>query len=351
MGLWLLIGMARKIDPKKAARLKTGRPVRTFPLSFTWHAHYWPEIFDKQVELIRRDIRRARAEDRLIIYLSCPISGRGGGDQSTNVDIAKFTERRLLNEWGEAFWILNPAQYQLESKEGTGLMEQHAAACDFDLTELRAATPPPAPSGGDYMRMWTQVLVEDQCSQCNYNFKDPLSLNSVLKNTGQHFDGYYFVGPNDVLEFFRKSGGQTMTSSVEMHFARKFASDPDFCDRFSVPAIEWRENWRTDPKLSDKDKQAQQNLRTAWEELRRKYLRFYALRASIYYSLGSHDEWEIFRLINVRRRTALKSTTIGNSGVAEQMAGFFDGAQIVPGAAEVKISVGYSTARSQRRGR
>lgn len=322
--------------------MKTGEPVPGFPLRFSWHDNDWTTLFDKQIALIRQDIARARAEDRLIIYLSCPISARGGGDQSTNVDIAKGTERRLLDEWGENFWILNPAQYQLESKEGTGLMERHAADCGIDLAALRAATPPPAPSGGDYMRMWTKVLVEDQ--DVGYHFKDPASSNPALKNTGQHFDGYYFIGPSDVKDFFRKSGGQTLTSSVETHFARKFSSDPDFCDRFSVPGIVWRSNWSTDAGLSQSDKDQQLALRIAWKELRRRYLRFYALRASVYFSLGSHDEWEIFRLINMRRRDAFNAAG-GNLGVAEQMAGFFDGCQIDPGAAEVKLSAGYSVAR------
>ena len=338
----------RKIDKEKARELETGEPVPGFPLRFTWHKHYWNELFDEQIDLIRKDIVRARVEDRLIIYLSCPISGRGGGDQSTNVDIAKATERRLLEQWGENFWILNPAQYQLESKEGTGLMERHALKRHIDLQELLAVTPRPAPSGGDYMRMWTKVLVEDQDAKNLegdpvYHFKDPASIKPALKNTGQHFDGYYFVGPSDVLDFFRKSGGETLTSSVQTHFARKFASDPDFRDRFSILKIIWRTGWATDPKVPQKDKDLQKDLRAEWEELRRQYLRFYALRASVYFSLGSHDEWEIFRLINIRRRDALKAAD-GNLGVAEQIAGFFDGSQINPGAAEVKLSSGYSVA-------
>jgi hypothetical protein len=75
------------------------------------------------------------------------------------VEIAKGVERRFLSQRGERFWILNPAQYQLESKEGTGLMEMHAKKCDVDLGKLREVS---HPAGGDYMRMSTKVLVEDQ---------------------------------------------------------------------------------------------------------------------------------------------------------------------------------------------
>lgn len=101
----------------------------------------------------------------LIVYLSCPISARGGGYSGTNVDIAKFTERASLQRWGEGFWIPNPAQYQLESKAGTGLMERHASQLGLDLDKLRKLSNSPGgtrvPSGGDYMRMWTKVLVEN----------------------------------------------------------------------------------------------------------------------------------------------------------------------------------------------
>ena len=327
----------KRIDPNLAKRMETGNPVPGFPVKFSWHEYYWKEIFDKQVELIREDIRRARAEDHLIVYLSCPISARGGGDQSTNIDIAKNTERHLLETWGEGFWFLNPAQYQLESKEGTGLMEKHAQSLGYDLAELRAATPG-GPGGGDYMRMWTRVLVEDQGV---FNFKDPDGRNAALKNTGQHFDGFYFLGPSDALRFFTKSGGQTITASVEAHFARKFATDADFRDRFTIPTIDWRDGWSTDPSSTPEQKNEQQTLRCQWEELRRNYLRFYSLRASIAYSLGSHDEWQIFRQINASRRKALASTS-GNLGIAGQLAGFFDGSAIDPAAGETEISRGYS---------
>ncbi|WP_179201990.1 hypothetical protein, partial [Streptomyces caniscabiei] len=56
------------------------------------------------------------------------------------------------------------AAYQLESKEGTGLVKRH-------IEELARETGRPLklkdlmdavhPSGGDYTRMWTRVLAED----------------------------------------------------------------------------------------------------------------------------------------------------------------------------------------------
>ena len=68
-----------------------------------------------------------------------------------------------MERWGHRFWVLNPARYQLESKEGTGLMHLHAArlsaerGVEIDVDELFRRSPP---HGGDYMRMWTRILVE-----------------------------------------------------------------------------------------------------------------------------------------------------------------------------------------------
>jgi hypothetical protein len=298
--------MSQQIDQALAQKTCSGQPVKDFPIEFTWHANYWPCIFDRQVELIRHDIRRARADEKLIIYLSCPISARGGGDQSTNIDIAKFVERRLLAQWGERFWILNPAQYQLESKEGTGVIEEHAKACGLELDKLLSAA---KPLGGDYLRMWTKVLVEDQGI---YDFDDPKANQPTLKNSGQHFDAFYFLGPRDVQDFFL------------------------------APGLVWKPGWQDDSSLSLSDKLTQLNLRKQWRELRRQYLRFYGLRASVNFSLGSHDEWEIFRQINLGRREKAIAANGDNAGVAEQLAAFFDQKQLDPGAAEAPLSRGYA---------
>jgi len=328
--------MPQEIDRTKAIQMEIGEPVADFPIRFTWHKWYWPCIFDKQVDLIRSDIKRARADGKLIVYLSCPISGRGGGDQSTNVEIAKGVERRLLSQWGERFWVLNPAQYQLESKEGTGLMEKHAAECDYDLAELRQAAPP---SGGDYMRMWTQVLVVDQGV---YDFKDPSSREPKLKDSSQHFDAFYFLGPKDVYDFFLGGSQITLTAAIETYFARKFATNADFRAIYSIPDLAWGADGQSDPTRTVAQNRALADLKVRWAEMRRQFVRFYSLRASVNFSLGSHDEWEIFRQINIRRRQALEVQDGDNLGVPEQIAGFFDQSQIDPAASEAILSRGYA---------
>jgi len=304
-------------------------PIGGFPLKFIWHTGPWFEIFNEQIKLIRGDIRRAKAEDKLVVYLSCPISSRGGGYSVTNVDVAKHIERTLLDRWGEAFWILNPAQYQLESKAGTGLMNRHAETLGIDLDKLKSAC---MPIGGDYMRMWTTVLVE------NGNEIGARTVPDELKNTGQFFDGFYFIGPRDVQAFFL-SLGKTLTSGIQEYFARKFATDADFRTEFSDPNITWS---KLGPRTAINE--SQYHARDLWSLRRSDFLRYYALRASANFSLGSHDEWLIFEAINALRREATKNPKrfIVDGDVGEQLAGFFDGAQIDPASTEAPVSRGYS---------
>jgi hypothetical protein len=295
----------------------TGRPVASFPLEFTWTSGEWEQIFDAQIKLLQQDVRRALAEDRLVIYLSCPISSRGGGYSGTNVDIARHVERSLLERWGEAFWILNPAQYQLESKAGTGLIEMHAERLKIDVEALQATS---LPTGGDYMRMWTKVLVEDGAD-----------------NLGRNFDAFYFLGPTDVHSFFCASGSETLTAGIEAYFSRKFTTDASFRDAFAVPAIDWgRTPTQEASSTTDADP------RRAWTRKRKEFLRFYALRASVNFSLGSHDEWEIIRLINDQRRKKTATKTMKGGDVGEQISAFFDGNQVDPASSETKLSSGYA---------
>jgi hypothetical protein len=284
-------------------------PVPGFGIRFAWQTGEWEKIFDAQIELIRNDVQRALLDGKIVVYLSCPISGKGGGHAGTNVEIAKFTERRLLSEWGERFWILNPAQYQLESKEGFGLLDVHARNNGIDLKALLkrgADDPRESVGGGDYMRMWTKVLVEDS---------PPLyPIPPVeLRNLGRNFDAYYFLGPTDVRAFFGASSQPSVGASIEQYFSRKHSFDRAFRDFFSP----------------EKD----------WELNRRAFLVYYSLRAGAGVSLGSHDEWQILRLLNQARRK-VADTKLG--GIPNQIAAFFDGRALPMSTAEGEASLGYA---------
>lgn len=299
-------------------------PVEGFPFRYRWDPEL-VKVFDQQVQTIREDIARAHDDDKLVIYLSCPISSRGGGHSGTNVEVAKFTQRSLLRRWGHRLWVLNPAVYQMESKSGYGLLEVYARQNGIDLKEHK-------PGGGDYMRMWIKVLVEEA-----------LPLNRQTGSTapderlGRRFDGYYFLGPSDVHAFFTQERNDVpLTDALEEYFARKHATDPEFLDAYSVPGIDWGASAKDAGTAAE-----QQQRRDLWESRRKDFIRFYALRASVNYSLGSHDEWNIFAELN-RRRAAVVDKN-GFPDVGSLLAGWFDGRQIDPGAAVVPLVPGYAT--------
>jgi hypothetical protein len=278
-------------------------------MEYEWHAGDWQLLFDDQIALIRADLERAKASGKQVVYLSCPISGRGGGDSGANVDIALATQRHLLDHWGEAVWILNPANYQMESRMGTGLMNQHAGKRNIDLAALLAATG--KPSGGDYMRMWTKLLVENGAQV------GIAPVPNELANSGQFFDAYYFLGPSDMHRFFVK-GGETLTAGIESYFARRIESD-----------VEFRATYAVKKSVNGNDPDW-----TQWEIQRRQFLRYYMFRAGATYSLGSHDEWNIWLMLNGRRRTV-------RYGIADQIAGFFEGRQLSCGEYESPTASGY----------
>ena len=318
-------------DKEARSIIKTAQsPVPDFPLRYIWHTGPWYDVFQMQIEKLRRDIRRAKAEDKLVIYLSCPISSRGGGYSMTNVDVARHVERTLLERWGEGFWILNPAQYQLESKAGTGLMNEHAEYLGLDIKRLIAVAG--RPLGGDYMRMWTTVLVENG-ADVGYRGIPP-----NLINTGQNFDAFYFLGPRDVHSFFLTEG-ETLTAGIQAYFARKFAMDPDFREEYSDPNPNWQ---RLGPRTAINEDAYK--LRDKWNFKRLDFFRYYGLKASVAYSLGSHDEWLIFRTLNELRRKNTKNPDqyMIDGDVGEQIAGFFDGGQIDPASTETTVAHGYS---------
>lgn len=59
--------------------MTTGQPVPGFEMKYQWHEGDWATLFDAQVDYIQMELKRALVEDRTIVYLSCPISSRGGG--------------------------------------------------------------------------------------------------------------------------------------------------------------------------------------------------------------------------------------------------------------------------------
>lgn len=300
--------------------LITGRPVPSLPIEFQWHGGVWKELFDKHVQFIQQDILRALADNKLAVYLSCPISSRAGSYFATNVEIANFTAQRLVSEWGPRFWFLNPAQYQMESSQGLGLIRMHAyqlgleKGTTIDVDQLMKTEPT---VGGDYMRMWTRVLAEDGA-----------------RDWGDRFGAFCFLSPSDVKAFFARTGAKDITAGVESYFADKFTADPSFHEFYSLPFKDEHGKASTEPAAVQAKK---------LEQRKQDFFRFYTIRASAYYSKGSHDEWNIWQLLNELR---VRGDERDHFGMGSQIAGYFEGHQVEPGAAESLISAGYAVTQS-----
>ena len=144
-------------------------------------------------------------------------------------------------------------------------------------------------SNDDYMLMWTRIL------------EGPSGM-------GDDFDFVYFVGPSDFAAVFALTGVADM-DKIGSYFDDRLGKDAGLkreVDRGRVTRTTFRN--------------------------------YYALKASVTFSNGAHDEWNIFRQLNERRRADAKY------GVANQIPMLFDGKGVAPAVAEQTITAGVSGA-------
>jgi len=139
-------------------------------------------------------------------------------------------------------------------------------------------------TGADYMLMWTTVM------------EGPDGLGD--------FDFAYFVGPQDFARYFGFDGNND-GAKLDAYFDKRVKDNPAF------------------------EKAVQGGLTKAT------FRRYYLVRASAVVSRGAHDEWNIIRMLNDRRRADAKL------GTGAQIAVLFDGRPISPSAIEAGVSDGY----------
>lgn len=172
--------------------------------------------------------------------------------------------------------VADGAKAALEKRFGADyLYVLNPATKDADL---------PKGAGADYMLLWTQVLEGAE------GFGD--------------FDFVYFAGPQDFARYFGFDGTGDM-AKLERYFDERLKADPDFAKAVDAGL--------TKPA----------------------FRRYYALRASAAVSRGAHDEWNIVRLLNERRRADPKL------GTGNQIPVLFDGRALAPADAEAAVSEGY----------
>jgi hypothetical protein len=138
---------------------------------------------------------------------------------------------------------------------------------------------PRGATGADYMLMWTTVL-------------------EGKTGLGEDFDFVYFVGPSEFAQ----------------HFALNGSGDLVKIDAYYDALL------KTDAGLAKVDKKA--------------FREYYALRASVAFSYGSHDEWNIVRALNEARRANK------DYGIARQLPVLFDGRAVSPALFDAPVSPG-----------
>ncbi len=143
----------------------------------------------------------------------------------------------------------------------------------------------PKGTGADYMLMWTTLL-------------------EGRDGFGEDFDFVYFAGPQEFARVFGLDGTSDM-AKIDQYFERRRKSDPDF------------------------EKAVQAGLTKA------AFRKYYTLKASAAFSRGAHDEWNIVRIVNGRRRGESRF------GIANQLPVMFDGRGAPPADGESAVSDGY----------
>jgi len=142
----------------------------------------------------------------------------------------------------------------------------------------------PKGTGADYMLMFTTLM-------------------EGTDGLGE-FDFVYFAGPQDFARYFGFDGNADM-GKLDAYFDKRAKSDPDF------------------------EKAVQNGLTKV------AFRKYYGIRASASVSRGAHDEWNIVRLVNERRRADSKL------GTGNQIPVLFDGRGVDPADSEAAVSEGY----------
>jgi hypothetical protein len=220
------------------------------------------------VPRVRQLIADNKAKGKAIGYLSVPLSPAGGGSSEINSEAAEWIASEVEARLGpSSVWILNPGA------EGSAAMN--------------------GASGADYMYMWAQIL-EGQGGH------------------GEDFDFYYFAGPTDFSKYFLqpKKDSKEQPNSDPGRVKDYFGKLNDFFDARVASDPEFK-------KAVDQGQISKTGFRN-----------YYGLRASVAFSYGSHDEWNIARLLNARRRGT------ADFGIANQISVFFDGQPVNPGGFE-----------------
>jgi hypothetical protein len=144
---------------------------------------------------------------------------------------------------------------------------------------------PNTATGADYMWMWTRILEGSD-------------------GLGSDFDWIYFVGPADFARTLKLTGTDDMRT-IDAYY------DAHADELKAVSKVKFRA--------------------------------YYGLRAAISFSYGSHDEWNVARAIDAKRRAA--DPTLG---LADQLGIYFNGVAVAPALFEATVVPGNAGACAEK---
>jgi hypothetical protein len=180
-----------------------------------------------------------------------------------------------------------PLNAEVAQSAKAALEKRYGSDAVFVLNPgVNEASLPSGSGGADYMLMWVTLL-------------------EGANGLGEDFDFFYFAGPQDFARVLALDGSGDMLK-LDRYYDQRIKSDPEF------------------------EKAAKAGL------TRIAFRNYYALKASSAFSRGSHDEWNIVRTINERRRSDPKL------GIANQLPVLFDGRAVAAAEAEFNVSDGYA---------
>jgi hypothetical protein len=166
------------------------------------------------------------------------------------------------------------------------MLDKRFGAGRLYLTDPTLSLPNEA-RGEDYMLMWTLI------------FEGPTGL-------GEDFDFVYFTGPADFARTLGLTGTDDM-ARIDAYFDERIKTDASLQRAVSGNRLT-RDSFRT----------------------------YYAFKASVAFSRGSSDEWNIVSAINDRRRADK------TYGIPNQIAILYNGGGIQPGSIGAKAAEGYT---------
>ncbi|WP_062269885.1 hypothetical protein [Endozoicomonas arenosclerae] len=210
-----------------ASSSPTSPLLRTTCLGTQYHVRpAWDQDIERLVTSLRNQIKDARQSQKRIVYISLPLGARNGGARAFNEFLGREMKQALLHRYPNSrLEIILPGQYE---------------------TELRSVNGE-SPSGGEYLYMWTQVLMGEDCQGA--------------------IDWIYFMDHRDVASLLNLSDNNPR-ESLSQHLDKQASKFPSL-----YRDVAWQ------------------------EESREAFLDYYLNHYSPYNSKGVRDEWNMVQWV------------------------------------------------------